>query len=871
MADDLSPDTEGRLRRLLASGREEDLGRLAVRRGLLAEAQLEEAMREAAAAPRSLAAVLAGRGWVRPEDWAALESAWEQEIFDRAALVRSQPLPAEVRPFLDDPARRMAEFVLVSRLGRGGLGEVWKAWDRRLGRWVALKRPVSPPDSRVERERFHREAAAVARLVHPSIVPVYRVSGPDESPFIAMQYVEGSGLEGVRLPLREALAAVRTAALAVDHAHRMGVIHRDLKPGNLLRDGRGAVWVLDFGLARLLEVPERLTAPGGAAGTPEYMAPEQARGEEAEAATDVYGLGATLYALLAGVPPFTGSSLAEIANRVAHDDPVPLRRLVPSLPADVATVVGKAMEKDPRLRYGGPAALAEDLRCLLEGEPIVARPLSAAGRLWRKAVRHRAVVVPVAAAAAVALAVSVWAGGAWLGRRARIAGVLAEARAQEAAGRMEAARDAYLVVAELDAGNDVARGGLARAEAGLKRTQAEAMSLLERARPVLEQASAALYDAAADPAAQREALGRALALIEQAVRLAPGLPLAHHRLGEAWERLGAWDRAEAAWRKAVELDPRFGPARYRLARALLARAYLASLDLWHDAAARPAAAGEALALEACREIEAAQAAGSGFDDDLQRQIAAALLAWFRRDRDAVRRTCRAALDHFGGRPGAEDLHWLLGLAAEPADDPRPAFDAALALRPAFPFALYARAAARLARSDFDGALADYDAAIRLVPDFAEAYVYRATVLYQKRDGPAALEAFGRVIERGLLLPAAYNGRGWTRLELIGDVDGAIADLSEAIRLMPEGYGLPYAARARAHFRKGMLDAADADCTRALALMPDWNDLRLIRARCRAARGDRAGAFEDLRAAGESAGGAVWKQIEEAAREAGTGG
>jgi tetratricopeptide (TPR) repeat protein len=143
-------------------------------------------------------------------------------------------------------------------------------------------------------------------------------------------------------------------------------------------------------------------------------------------------------------------------------------------------------------------------------------------------------------------------------------------------------------------------------------------------------------------------------------------------------------------------------------------------------------------------------------------------------------------------------------------------------------------------------------------------------LYQRKDAPGALAAFSRVIERGLLLPAAYNGRGWTRLELMGDVDGAIADLSEAVRLKPGGYGLPYAARARAHFKKGMCAAAADDCTRALTLMPDWNDLRLIRARCRAALNDADGALEDLRAAGETPGGALWKEVEEAARKAGAG-
>jgi tetratricopeptide (TPR) repeat protein len=347
--------------------------------------------------------------------------------------------------------------------------------------------------------------------------------------------------------------------------------------------------------------------------------------------------------------------------------------------------------------------------------------------------------------------------------------------------------------------------------------------------------------------------------VEEAVRLAPGLALGHHRLGEAWELLGAYDRAEEAWRRAVALDPRLGPAHYRLGRVLMTRAYLASLDLWHGRKIAPE--GERMAVEAAREIEAAQAEGSGFDHDLQRQAAAAMLAWLRGDRDTARRVCRAALDHFGNRPGSEDFHWILGLAAEPPEDPLPAYDAAIALRPRFPLALYVRADARLQRRDYDGAVADYDEAIRLVPDFHEARIYRATVLYQKRDAPAALAAFTDIIERGLLLPAAYNGRGWTRIELMEDLDGGIADLGEAIRRKPDGYGLPYAERARAHFRKGRFAEAAADCTKAIPLMPDWTDLRRLRARCRAALGDREGAREDLKALGEAPGGELWKEIE----------
>ncbi len=822
---ELPPGAESRLRRLLSREWYMEVGRLAVRRGFITEAQLKEALW----AGRPLPAVLSERGWVGAQEWEALESLWRQEAFDLATLARSHPAPPEALPHLGDPARNLAEFVLVSRLGRGGAGEVWKAWDQRLGRWVALKRPSSPPDSRADWERFHREAAAVARLAHPNIVPVYRVSGPDESPFIAMQYIEGRTLEGVRLPLRDALETARAAALAVDHAHRKGVLHRDLKPGNLMRDRQGTVWVLDFGLACLLETRDRITATGAVAGTPEYMSPEQARGDPAArtAATDIYGLGATLYALLTGAPPYAGGSVVEIVNKIETSEPVPIRRLDPMIPADAATVVAKAMDKDPVRRYPEAAALAEDLRRLLAGEPVLARPETVARRLWRRALRHRAAAIPVLAAVLAALAASA---AALIGYRGRLRETLREARLRE----------------------EAARSGEMRA-----------MALLESVRPAIEKATAALYARDADYEPHRRGLSNALALIEEAARQAPQLPLAYHRLGETLELLGRYARAEEAWRTAAALDPRLGPARYRLGRILVVRAYLDSLNLWHDQ--RNGAGGEPSAVEAIREMEAAQEAGSGFDNDLQRQVASAMLAWIRRDRQIAREICLPALDRFGDSPGVEEFHWLLGLAAERPRDSLPHFDAAIALRPKFPLALYSRADARARLKDHDGAVADYDEAIRIVPEFAEAHIYRATVFYQKRDAAAALEAFTRAIARGFLLPAAYNGRGWTRVELLGDLDGGIEDLSEAIRLMPYGYGLPYAGRAAAYFKKGAWAQAAADCTKALALMPDWDNLRRTRARCRAQLGDLEGAAEDLKAAGAGPGDEPPKPVEEPRR------
>ena len=373
-----------RLQDIVTGEQEQELGEFAVRRGLLTETRLEEARREQEGSTprRGLGEILMARGWVTPEQWIEHREAHAREEFARAARKKYESLPVEARSAAEDPSRTLGEYVLVSRVGRGGGGEVWRAWDRSLSRWVAIKRPSKTPESRTDWERFQREALAAARLSHPNLVPIFRVAPEAETPYIVMQLVEGRTLADERPPLRRTLEVMRTAALAVHYAHQNGVVHRDLKPGNLMLDGGGGVWVLDFGVAHLPGATQATTATGTISGTPVYMSPEQARGdrEAREALADVYCLGATLYDLTAGRPPFEGTTFAEVIHKVIHDDPAPPRRIVPGLPREVETIILKAMDKDPARRYPSAAAFAEDLRRFLEEEPIAARPT---GRLYR--------------------------------------------------------------------------------------------------------------------------------------------------------------------------------------------------------------------------------------------------------------------------------------------------------------------------------------------------------------------------------------------------------------------------------------------------------------------------------------------------------
>ena len=298
----------------------------------------------------------------------------------------------------------MGRYVLKDVLGRGGFGEVWKAWDEGISRWVALK--FLRADDERDLARFRREAKTAAALEHPGIVPVFEIGDFDGRPFIAMEFVEGETLDRKGVSPRKAAAAIREAALALEFAHERGVIHRDLKPPNLMMDKAGRVRVMDFGLARHVEGGASLTGSGMMVGTPAYMSPEQARGERADVRTDVYGLGATLYALLAGRAPFEGGDVLSVAMRVIEEDPVPPRRLRPDVDAGLDAVVLKCLEKDPGRRYATAAELAEELGRYVAGESVRARRTFGRGFLrWR---RLAVAIVGVLAVAIVAWAAITW-------------------------------------------------------------------------------------------------------------------------------------------------------------------------------------------------------------------------------------------------------------------------------------------------------------------------------------------------------------------------------------------------------------------------------------------------------------------------------
>jgi serine/threonine-protein kinase len=318
----------------------------------------------------------------------------------------------------------VAGYEILGPLGRGGMGLVYHARQLKSGRVVALKMIRGGAHAELrDLARFKTEAEAVARLKHPHIVPIYEAGEQDGWAYFALEFVPGGSLArqlgGRPQPADRSARLVETLARAMEYAHMQGIVHRDLKPANILLLADGTPKISDFGLAKRLDAEPATPAPGDRTqtgevwGTPSYMAPEQTWGRPGEVgrAADVYALGAILYECLTGRPPFQATTPLDILLQVRSEEPVPPRRLVPSVPRDLDTICLKCLQKEPRRRYSSADALAEDLRRFIAGEPVQARPESA----WKTAVRWArrrktvaALAVVSAAAVLILLTFGVW-------------------------------------------------------------------------------------------------------------------------------------------------------------------------------------------------------------------------------------------------------------------------------------------------------------------------------------------------------------------------------------------------------------------------------------------------------------------------------
>jgi serine/threonine-protein kinase len=718
-----------------------------------------------------------------PELLSAVRDGWRRVAVVRRQVDQLFP-PGDSIPTCVHPGPEVTEvtalpelpgYAVESVLGQGGMGVVYRARHLRLNRTVALKMLLAGPFALPqERERFRREAEAVARLRHANIVQVYDSGELDGRPFFTMEYIEGGTLSqkltGTPLAAREAATLMATLADAVGAAHASGIIHRDLKPGNVLLTADGVPKIADFGLAR--QVGEAgLTYSGVAMGTPSYMAPCQAAGKSSEigAATDVYALGAILYECLTGRPPFRGESAAATIVQVLHDDPVPPAQLNHWVPRDLETICLKCLEKDPRRRYASAAALADDLRRFGRGETIVARP---AGWLEQAAkwARRRPTAAALLAAGLLGLAgvsaAAVWYVGDRAQRRmevqsrgremnheANAALNQAESRLKDLRTRLDDPVRASELLSDIDqwrAAVEQAREDWQRAKsatdgnealmAEATRTRLQAVEAVVAREEAAYELAKELDDIAVEALASYDSRSlqqrKAVAKYEH-VFARQGLDI--HQPGTDWFA-SAMQSSPARFALIAALDNWAFLAEFiqdfQVTRRLLELARAADRDPWRDRLRDPAVRANREAL-----TRLAEEADVGQESPTVLASLGVLLSYNGADPTAL--FARALLNH--PRDFWLNLHAAMhavkdhGLSAGLAQ-------AALAVRPQSALAYMTLAWSLLHREDWAAALLAANWTIRSNPNYTLGYIQLGLALRGKKDLPGAVAAFKKAAD-----------------------------------------------------------------------------------------------------------------------------
>ncbi len=749
-----------------------------------------------------------------------------------------------------DELPQIPGYEVEALLGRGGMGLVFKARHRRLNRKVAVKMLITGAYAGPhERARFQREAEAAASLHHANIVQVHDVGDHQGCPYFTMELLEGGSLSqalpGTPQPARQAAALVATLAEAVHVAHRGGIVHRDLKPANILLTADGTPKVADFGLARHFDGEPAVTLSGTRLGTPSYMAPEQVIGKAGTIgpAADIYALGALLYKLLTGRPPFQGETAAETERQVLNHEPVSPARLNPKVPRDLETICLKCLSKEPQRRYSSAAALADDLTRFREGRPIQARPVGPGGRLWRWGRRKPATAGLLAAL--LALFILTVGGGLWLERqqaerqgRAReaVETVLAEVPRLRHQGRWPEAQ-AVLTQAwsRLDeAGSDDLRRRLVQADQHLRLAAA-----LEQIRlaPAIEgnrldvrgMASAyarAFENAGLDVRGDEEAVAARIAASD----LRPQLVMALDHWAYLVDALrDTRSRAKLlGLARRVDPDPRWGdrfraPALWgnRDRQRRLAAEARQRLDEGAPESGPPTPLVALLAKKLGRKDEQAEpllrAAQGRHPDDFWLNYALGEALQDRKPAEAVG-FFRAAL---AMRPTAAEVHFGVSVALEhhgQVDEAIRAARKAIELAPNVG-ALHHRLGLCLqANGQLDEALAEFRRAIELDPTAGSAHHHLGMCWHDKGQLDQAMAEFRRAIELDPKGGAAHHLLGICWKDK-GRLDEAMAEFRRAIELDPKGgaahHGLGMCLRD-----KGRLDDAMAEFRRAIELRPE---------------------------------------------------
>jgi len=826
-------------------------------RGLVEERLIEEAIRlqREKAPDKPLSDLLVELGWLSAADRDALATEAQSgnpTVADPPTIMespeRATPLTmsgstppsrqgATVRNVRASMPGAIEGYEVLEEIAHGGMGIVYKARQVGLDRVVALKVMIAGEHATAEAlERFHREAKSAAKLQHPNIVQIYDVGRDGSKHFFTMRYVGGLPVsklvEKKEITPRRALEITRKIALALDYAHSQGVIHRDVKPSNIIVDAAGEPHLADFGLAKDSASGD-LTAPGSRLGTPNYAPPEQVEGQvdKVDARSDVYSLGATLYEMLTGRPPFSGESMVNVLVQVLLHDPETPRKINPNVHRDIETICLKAMHKEPAKRYESAGAMARDVEHFLNGEPIQARPATKWDRVKSWVRKHR-----IAAACLTGLLIAS-VPGVWMvrdllvernrdreqfererkerEREQEVTRLVQEelARRDAAERKRNEARELVdkgrsktganqeetfgeAILADPDWSEPYLERGKVRINMGKNEEAVEDLTLaIEKARAAGEKPVLAYYLRGRVLDARLHRGKQAAADYHAAVELDPESDLAHLALGAAHLRNLDFARGLRSFRDAIEANPKNPDAYYWRARmAFLGEAWGRVLD---DTQAALKIQGNHLGAYTLN-LAAQYAQANPPSPQMADQIAALpindpellllLARGFAAKKDAQR--AKALVDKaIQLDPKNPYCHQQKGYVLIALDAPKEeilaAFGDAVTNGPDDPIQPMLRGLLYMERfADREKAAADFEQAAKIDPDFPTVWLVRALFADRERRTGEALSHAGRALELGLdpgFAVLAGRTKGWCHVHLV-ELDAALATFEEAIRI-----------------------------------------------------------------------------------------
>ncbi len=818
------------------------LSQMLLERGLVPPDKLERARTEATRLNKTLAQILVEEKLIGREDIDHLLSEHTVMTVAGASPVSTgrkpgaapradEGLPPDVVEMAKKPDYCFEKFILLGLLGRGGAGEVWKAWQRDLRRYVAIKFLESRDD--VDLDRFFLEAQTAASLSHPNITALYELNRHEGRYYIVMQFVDGVTLavNAGKLAMTRVCQFIRDAALAFDYAHKTGIIHRDIKPQNIMVDRGGRIFVMDFGLAKRPKEDRGHTIEGMILGTPAYMSPEQAESKfsQMDRRSDVFSLGATFYSLVTGKPPVSGSTAMERLRQVIAGEVVPARKFNAKIPVEIEAIVAKSMDRDPALRYQSMAAFAEDLRKFLDGEPV-----TAAGPTIGKALRHtfRRHRTPILAVGVLLLVIGVATATFYAARR-----------------------------------GSVDEGALQSKDEELKRKEAEAA-----AREELDKVRALWVDSERLSMIERTPWAKTTKSAESVIVAASVALQAHPKLTEARLLLARayalrqdYEAAEKALKEAIERDPLHAHAHRDL--GILLHFWAHETDIqreWNGRRGTPA--GDEL------RARSKPALATFLQSAVKKEpydVALCESASFFAERDwpkaeeAARRAIEINADRWEAhffrvktlrRMGRQNdsivsgellgrlarnnpiaLHAAaaanLGFVPKGDYDMGPACERAkkfvdqlLGVRGDAPAYVMLRGLVHLMRKEYDAALGNADLLVKTAPTRPDGLVLRGMAHLESKNADKALQAIdeGGRAHPNLAVFAVLRGQG---LLLQQDAEGALASFVRAIELDPDNLEA-HLARGQLRMMMRRIDDALSDFERAAQLDPSTGFLHL---------------------------------------------